>query len=123
MSFRNRHPNIDSAWRANSLIFTCASLQEFGDRGPFVSVDRMGIENDLVLFRSPFSLVDFWVQVVIPPLAALLPHSAWDVLGDLGPVFSSVFLDQFDHLMGRKSYNHSIVETQGKVKPGAWRLW
>ena len=50
----------------------------------------MGLDDDLVLFVSPFLFVDLGAEVVVPSLAALLSYSSWEVLGDITPIFSAV---------------------------------
>lgn len=51
----------------------------------------MGLDYGPVLFVSPSLLLDVWVEVVVPPLSALLADPARQMLGDVGPVLGPVF--------------------------------
>ena len=45
----------------------------------------MGVVDDAILVLRPGSLLDVWVEVVVPPLPALLPNPSLQVLRDQGP--------------------------------------
>lgn len=50
-----------------------------------------------VLLLAPLLLAYARVQVVVPPLPALLPDAPRQVLCDEGPIFRPVHRDQFEH--------------------------
>lgn len=50
--------------------------QELGDLSPLISESGVSVEDEAVFFRGPGVLLNSWVQVVVPPLAALLPDPA-----------------------------------------------
>lgn len=58
------------------------SRKEFGDLCPAVAELFVGLIDDSVLFLSPRRLLDFWVEVIVPSLTALLPNPSLEVLGD-----------------------------------------
>ena len=51
------------------------------------------------LFVAPWTLLDVRVEVIMPALAALLAHSAGEVLGDLGPTVPILIVKNEDHLV------------------------
>ena len=55
--------------------------QQFGDVGPAVSQQPVGLTDDAVLLWRPAALLHRWVQVVVPALAALLADTPLKVLG------------------------------------------
>lgn len=57
-----------------------ASVQQLGDVGPLVAIDLVGIEDDLLLDIVDRRLLDGWIQVVVPPLAALLTRATTDMV-------------------------------------------
>lgn len=56
-----------------------AALQEGGDPGPFIPVKVVGLQQYAVLLLGPLILFDIRVQVVVPPLSALLAHPPREV--------------------------------------------
>lgn len=50
----------------------------------------MQFDDQQILLHRPFPLHDVRVQVVVPTLTTLLSYAAWEVLGDLGPVFGAL---------------------------------
>ena len=44
---------------------------------PFVSVLFLQDIEDKVFFGTPLGLFDFWVEMVVPSLSALLANFAW----------------------------------------------
>lgn len=51
-----------------------------------------------VFLLRPGSLLNLWVQVVVPALAALLPIPGVQVFGDQRPAFHAVLLHQLSDL-------------------------
>jgi hypothetical protein len=50
-----------------------------------------------VLLLTPLLFAYARVQVVVPPLTALLADATWQVLCDKGPILRPVNRDQFEH--------------------------
>lgn len=67
-----------------------AAFEDLGDLGPLVVDDSVHEEQDPLFFLAPVDLLDSWVQVVVPPLAALLAHAAIQVLGNESPLLGPV---------------------------------
>lgn len=74
------------------------SRKELGDLCPTVAEPFVGLIDDSVLFLSPRRLLDFWVEVIVPSLTALLPNPSLEVLGDYRPTFGAVLLHQVNDL-------------------------
>ena len=70
------------------------SLEHLRDFCPFVSVLFLQNIEDKVFFGTPLGLFDFWVEVVVPSLSALLANFAWQMLGNLAPVAGTFLLNQ-----------------------------
>jgi hypothetical protein len=67
-----------SSHRAVKVVFyriISASRQEFGYFRPLIAVFSVSIEQQPLLCSRPISLVNAWVQVIMPPLSALFPRS------------------------------------------------
>ena len=63
-----------------------AAGQKVGDHGPFVAEGVMGVDQQLVFFRSPFGLRDRGMQVVVPALPTLLTHALGKVARNFRPI-------------------------------------
>lgn len=50
----------------------------------------MKLEDFVVFIFAPAVFLDVWIQVVMPPLAALLSDSTFQVVSDLTPILSAV---------------------------------
>ena len=61
-------------------------IKKPGNFSPLVSILQMGLDDYFIFLLSPFFLFDFWVQVVVPSLSALLSYPAWKGFGDIRPV-------------------------------------
>mmetsp|Transcript_17726 Transcript_17726/g.71156 ORF Transcript_17726/g.71156 Transcript_17726/m.71156 type:complete len:295 (+) Transcript_17726:723-1607(+) len=76
-----------------------AAGQLAGDLGPLVAdLDVLG-ENRAVLVLGPRLLGDVRVEVVVPPLAALLADAPRQVRRDLRPLLGPVLRHELDHLL------------------------
>jgi hypothetical protein len=64
--------------------------EELGDLSPFVAELGLLRDQHVVLLLRPRVLPDRRVQLVVPPLAALLAITTGQVLGDLGPAIGAV---------------------------------
>lgn len=71
-----------------------SSREHLGHLCPFVAVGGVRKEKDPLLMRHPLDLQDAGIEVVVPPLATLLPQAPLDELGDEGPALRTVLLDQ-----------------------------
>lgn len=70
------------------------ALQDFGNLGPLVVKFAMEqIENPLFYF-GPFATLVSWIQVIVPPLSAVLALPVWEVVGDQSPLLWTDFLDE-----------------------------
>lgn len=90
------------------------SRKELGDLCPAVAEAFVGLIDDSVLFLSPRRLLDFWVEVIVPSFAALLPNPSLEVLGNDRPAFGAVLLDQVDDLRGHQE----IIVTTSREEGG-----
>lgn len=84
--------------KSDKKCLAVPSRKEFGDLCPAVAEPFVGLIDDSVLFLSPRRLLDFWVEVIVPSFAALLPDPSLEVLGNDRPAFGAVLLDQGDDL-------------------------
>ena len=57
----------------------------------------MSLDDGLVFLLSPTFFADVRVEVVVPPLAALLADAPGEVLGDEAPVLGAVLHHEFNH--------------------------
>lgn len=67
-----------------------------GNLGPTVAVLLVEEHQLVIFFWSPWALVDVRIEVVDPPLAALLTDSSWKHLGQLSPRLAAVCVNKFD---------------------------
>lgn len=67
-----------------------------GDLGPAIAELLVRVDDGLVLLRRPFVLLDVWIQVIVPALAALLTNAPGKGLCDVAPVFSAELTDVLD---------------------------
>ena len=68
--------------------------QGLGDVGPARATPRVAPQYDLVLGGRPGQLADVGVQLVVPPLPALLARAARQVRREDGPLARAVALDR-----------------------------
>ena len=91
-----------------------AARQVLGDLRPPVAVLEMKFQNSLVLLFRPSVLLDVRVQVVVPPLTALLADASGQVLSNLAPVLRTLLLDLVDQLtvflLGPGAFDEGRVE-------------
>ena len=67
-----------------------APLEELGDLRPLVSEVLVLLHDDAVLLLAPRPLLDTGVQVVVPPLAALLPDAPRKLRRDHRPLLRAM---------------------------------
>lgn len=53
------------------------------------------LHDQRVLLNGPLALADVWVEVVVPPLTALLTDATWEAFGNMSPVLGTVADDNF----------------------------
>uniref|UniRef100_A0A0A9DH09 Uncharacterized protein n=1 Tax=Arundo donax TaxID=35708 RepID=A0A0A9DH09_ARUDO len=54
----------------------CPSRKKFCNFCPFVPIHTMGINKHMLLLNSPGLFPYLWIQMVMPPLSALLANAA-----------------------------------------------
>ena len=82
------------------MVFDCVvgpAGDELGNLCPLVAPLFVGIVDDSVFLLGPSSLLYFWVEVVVPPLTALLADPTLQVFGDQGPTLGAILLNQLNH--------------------------
>jgi hypothetical protein len=76
----------------NSVV--SSAIKDFGDLCPLVPYSSMiQIENPF-LFITPSYLLDFWIEMVVPSLPALLAYSSWKMLCNLSPFLRTMHLNK-----------------------------
>jgi len=70
------------------------SRKQVGDFGPSVSMLRMRLQDDTILFRTEGFFFDVWIELVAPAQPAALPRPSGYALCDDGPVLGSMRIDQ-----------------------------
>ena len=55
----------------------------------------MGIQQLAIFLFCPFTFVNAWIQVIVPPFPTLLAETAVEFLGNLAPFLGAVFLHKF----------------------------
>lgn len=73
-----------------------AAKQQFGYFRPLVAKLLVRVENYAVLLFSPFTVFNIRIQMVMPPLSALLADPAVQFGRDETPVFSAVLVHEVD---------------------------
>ena len=76
----------------NRIIRT--TFKNLGNISPFVALTLMRNEKNEFLLKAPCILLNFWVQVIMPSLSALLTNPARKMLCNRSPFLRSLFLDQ-----------------------------
>ena len=76
-----------------------AAREELGHLGPLVPQTLVVGDDDPVLLLGEGSLLDVRIEMVVPPLAALLADAAWKLRSDLRPLLGPVRPDQGDDLL------------------------
>ena len=76
-----------------------ASDERLRDLRPSVPVLRVRDDELLVLLPGPLLALDLRVEMVVPPLAALLPDPPGELLRDLTPLLRAERLDELDDLV------------------------
>ena len=74
-----------------------AALEHLSNLGPLVADNAVHEEEDPLLFFVPIDLLNAWVEVVVPALAALLSHTTVQVLRNEGPLLRAVGDDKLEH--------------------------
>ena len=72
--------------------------KELGDLGPLVAKIDVAVQNGPVLLDAPGLLADVGVEMVVPPLPALLPDPSREVGSDQRPLLGPVLLHQLHDL-------------------------
>lgn len=85
-------------WSLYLSVVYVPARQQLGDVCPTVSQQSVGLTDDVVLLQRPATLLHCRVQMVVPALAALLPITTVQVLGDERPALHTVLVNQIDDL-------------------------
>lgn len=72
--------------------------QQLGNLGPLIAHVDVALQDGPILVGRPGLLANVRVEVVVPPLSALLADPAGQLVGDDGPLLGPVPLDQLDDL-------------------------
>jgi len=72
-----------------------AARKEARDGSPFVSVNSVRLDDDLVLRRREGTVLHLWTQLVAPSQPAGLARAAGNAAADEGPIPRAVFVHQF----------------------------
>ena len=73
-----------------------AALEHLSNFGPLVVDDAVHQEENPLLLLVPVHLLDAWVQMVVPSLAALFAHAAVQMLGDERPLLGPIGHDKLE---------------------------
>ena len=76
-------------------LIVCATLYILGDFTPARRVLDIETKYQTVFLKAPLLFHDIRVKVMVPSFAALLSDAAWELLGDLGPIFRAILLHCF----------------------------
>lgn len=79
-------------------MVVCSSWEVLGNLGPFISKFLMRLNDGPIFLFSPLVLLYVWVQVIVPPLSALLANSTRQCLGNVAPIFGPKFQHIFREL-------------------------
>ncbi len=71
-------------------VIISSPVQKLGNLRPLVPVLQVKLEDFVVFIFAPAVFLYVWIQVVMPPLAALLSDSTFQVVSDLTPILSAV---------------------------------
>ena len=56
---------------------------------PSIAVYQVQLDYEHILFLSPFTLGNVWVEMVVPSLSTLLSDAAGQTFGDLSPILGT----------------------------------
>jgi len=71
--------------------------EHLGHLGPFAAVGGVGQEEDPLLMQHPLYFQNGGIEVVVPPLSALLPQTALHELSDEGPSLRAILFYELPH--------------------------
>ena len=95
-----------------SPLLPLPSMEVLGNLCPSVAQFLVQLVYEPVLFLGPGRLFYLWVQVVVPPLPALLPGPAFQMLGDEGPSLGAILHHQlldFVILLAKQKWKQNDV--------------
>ena len=76
-----------------------AARKEFGDIGPLVAIPSLQLNEPAIFLIRPCILANIVIQVVVPPLTALLTGAARQLLRHGGPRASAMLMHKLPHLL------------------------
>lgn len=113
-SIRYFHLALECGIKSIFYVVVRAAGQEFSNLRPLVAEFLVQPNYCLVFLRCPLVFLDFWVQVVVPPLAALFPDSPGKSLRDVAPVLCSELRNIFREFLilfyAPWSFDHRRIE-------------
>ena len=71
-----------------------SSLKDFGNLSPLILDFSLEEEEDPFFDFGPLGSLVFWIQMVMPPLPAMLPLSPWQIVSNQCPFLSTDLLDE-----------------------------
>ena len=69
------------------------AIHLLGNVAPSIAMLDVHLDDLDIFLPGPLLLGNVWVQVVVPSLSALLANSAWQALGNVGPIVSAIAND------------------------------
>lgn len=78
------------------------SREQFCDLSPAIAKQAVSLIDDEVLLSRPRRLLNAGIEVVVPALSALLPQSAFQVLGYQRPLFVAIKIHKLYNLEDKK---------------------
>ena len=82
------------------MVLNCvvsSTFQDLRDFSPFVAQSAMVKVEYPLLIRAPRDLLDLGIQMIVPPLSALLANSPWQMFRNLSPLLRAIGLNQVKH--------------------------
>ena len=67
-----------------------SALHFLGNIAPAIAMLDVHLDDLDIFLPGPLLLGNVWVQVVVPSLSALLANSAWQALGNVSPIVSTI---------------------------------
>jgi hypothetical protein len=108
------HFSLQSGIETIFNVIIRSSWEVFGDLGPFISKFLVRLNNGSIFLLGPLILLDVGVQMIVPPLPALLAYPARKCLGDVAPIFSpefhNIFRELFILFLAPRAFNHGWIQ-------------
>jgi len=89
-----------------------ATLKHLGNLSPLVPVVSVHEVEDPLFLLAPADLFDLRVQMIVPPLSALLANPTWEIFSYQGPFLRAVLVNQMK--------NHPVFLLSPRTLDEAW---